>query len=151
MNSELSGQQHKNDHGRAVNPAPSSARSAESCTSPLAHARSSAAQGAASSSTVTAIEHHDLAEPVYDLTVEDAHEFFAEGLLVHNCGWQPDDPDSPGRIDASVYLAYGLLPVPNAAEAIGSPAGISLSAAANQARPGGLGGIQLGRRGPGQG
>ena len=23
--------------------------------------------------------------PVYDLTVEDAHEFFAEGVLVHNC------------------------------------------------------------------
>jgi hypothetical protein len=26
--------------------------------------------------------------------------------------WQPTDPDSPGRIDASVYLAYGLLPLP---------------------------------------
>jgi hypothetical protein len=24
--------------------------------------------------------------------------------------WQPADPDSPGRIDASVYLVYGLLP-----------------------------------------
>lgn len=24
--------------------------------------------------------------------------------------WQPDDPDSPGRIDASVHLAYALLP-----------------------------------------
>jgi hypothetical protein len=28
--------------------------------------------------------------------------------------WQPTDADSPGRIDASVYLAYGLLPVPSA-------------------------------------
>lgn len=28
--------------------------------------------------------------------------------------WQPDSSDSPGRIDASVYLAYELLPLPNA-------------------------------------
>jgi hypothetical protein len=26
--------------------------------------------------------------------------------------WQPDNSDSPGRIDASVHLAYGLLPPP---------------------------------------
>ena len=24
-------------------------------------------------------------EPVYDLTVDDAHEFYAHGILVHNC------------------------------------------------------------------
>jgi hypothetical protein len=29
--------------------------------------------------------------------------------------WQPDSTDSPGRIDASVYLAYGLLPPPSVA------------------------------------
>jgi hypothetical protein len=28
--------------------------------------------------------------------------------------WQPDSTDSPGRIDASVYLAYELLPLPKA-------------------------------------
>ena len=28
--------------------------------------------------------------------------------------WQPDSSDSPGRIDASVYLAYELLPLPKA-------------------------------------
>lgn len=28
--------------------------------------------------------------------------------------WQPSNPESPGRVDASVYLAYGLLPVPAA-------------------------------------
>src|SRR5690606_41525953 len=28
--------------------------------------------------------------------------------------WQPRDPDSPGRIDASVYLAYEMLPIPGA-------------------------------------
>lgn len=32
--------------------------------------------------------------------------------------WQPDDPDSPGRVDASVYLAYELLSVPGASEVI---------------------------------
>lgn len=26
--------------------------------------------------------------------------------------WQPTDPDSPGRIDASCYLAYEMLPIP---------------------------------------
>ncbi len=30
--------------------------------------------------------------------------------------WQPTDPLSPGNLDASVYLAYGLLPVPAAGE-----------------------------------
>lgn len=43
--------------------------------------------------------------------------------------WQPDDPDSPGRIDASVYLAYHLLQVPGASTLI-SPAKISRDAAA---------------------
>jgi len=27
--------------------------------------------------------------------------------------WQPTDPLSPGNLDASVYLAYGLLPIPS--------------------------------------
>jgi hypothetical protein len=31
--------------------------------------------------------------------------------------WQPTDQMSPGRIDASVYLAYGLLPIPAAGHA----------------------------------
>lgn len=31
--------------------------------------------------------------------------------------WQPTDPKSPGRIDASVYLGYHLLPVPMAGHA----------------------------------
>ena len=50
-------------------------------------------------------------ESVYDLTVADAGEFFANGALVHNCTWTPGG-ESPGRIDASVYLAYELLPLP---------------------------------------
>lgn len=37
--------------------------------------------------------------------------------------WQPTDPLSPGRIDASVYLAYGLLPVPNSGARVAVPTG----------------------------
>lgn len=48
--------------------------------------------------------------------------------------WQPTDPSSPGRIDASVYLAYGLLDVPGASKVI-STAGVS-----RQAVDGGQGG-----------
>ena len=36
--------------------------------------------------------------------------------------WQPDQKSSPGRIDASVYLAYGLLTVPKATEGQGAAA-----------------------------
>jgi len=57
--------------------------------------------------------------------------------------WQADHPESPGRIDASVYLAYALLKVPGASDHIGNPAGVSLNQAAQAG--GGLGGISLGR------
>ena len=35
--------------------------------------------------------------------------------------WQPDHKDSPGRIDASVYLAYELLPMPPAGQGLVGP------------------------------
>lgn len=45
--------------------------------------------------------------------------------LVHEwTHWQPTNPDSPGRIDASCYLAYHLLPVPGASAVVSSPAGV---------------------------
>ncbi|WP_432051817.1 terminase large subunit domain-containing protein [Streptomyces xiamenensis] len=57
--------------------------------------------------------------------------------------WQPGAA-SPGRIDASVYLAYGLLRPPSTAQAISSPAGVSLSQAASSGRTGsGLGAVRL--------
>lgn len=67
--------------------------------------------------------------------------------------WQPDHTESPGRIDASVYLAYHLLKVPNMNQHIGNPAAVSLTQAANAANPfgpgrvttGGIGSISLGR------
>lgn len=38
------------------------------------------------------------------------------------CSWRPTDSLSPGRIDASVHLAYQLLPVPGAAALVSNPA-----------------------------
>ncbi|MFC4328330.1 terminase large subunit domain-containing protein [Streptomyces andamanensis] len=64
--------------------------------------------------------------------------------------WQPDHTDSPGRIDASTYLAYGLLKVPGASQHLGNAAAVSLSQAAQHAGQGsGFGSIPLGRGGPG--
>ena len=37
--------------------------------------------------------------------------------------WQPSDPMSPGRIDASVYLAYHLLPIPATGVQFAAPSG----------------------------
>lgn len=37
--------------------------------------------------------------------------------------WQPSDPMSPGRIDASVYLAYALLPIPSTGIQFATPSG----------------------------
>lgn len=57
--------------------------------------------------------------PVYDLQVQGQPEFFADGVLVHNCRvhhvgslpeledqmvtWSPGSPGSPDRVDALVY------------------------------------------------
>ena len=64
--------------------------------------------------------------PVYDICVEEEHEFFANGILVHNCRvshagtfpdleeemvtWDALDPKqrSPNRIDALVWAFHGL-------------------------------------------
>ncbi len=35
--------------------------------------------------------------------------------------WQPTDPDSPGRIDASCVLVYGLIPEANAGAIVHAP------------------------------
>jgi hypothetical protein len=40
--------------------------------------------------------------------------------------WQPTDSASPGRIDASVYLAYSLLPIPTSGKSDMSGANILL-------------------------
>lgn len=50
--------------------------------------------------------------PVYNLSVADGfqHEFYANGILVHNCDWNPKDEtqDSPDRMDALVWALTEL-------------------------------------------
>lgn len=48
------------------------------------------------------------ATDVYDLTVDDAHEFYAGGILVHNCLWVPESLESPDRLDACVWAISEL-------------------------------------------
>jgi hypothetical protein len=50
-------------------------------------------------------------EPVYDLTIAEVPEFFANGILVHNCTWDPLNPSakSPNRIDALVHGLTDLM------------------------------------------
>ena len=47
---------------------------------------------------------------VYNLTVASGYlpEFYANGILVHNCTWLPDDLDSPDRMDALVWGVHWL-------------------------------------------
>lgn len=56
------------------------------------------------------------AEPVAGQMIQD--KIRTKGILIDLerewAVWQPTDPDSPGRIDASVILTYGLLPMPSA-------------------------------------
>jgi hypothetical protein len=45
---------------------------------------------------------------VWDLQIAEAHEFFANGMLVHNCEWTPGDK-SPNRLDALTYALTELM------------------------------------------
>jgi hypothetical protein len=47
-------------------------------------------------------------EPVYNLTVPEPHDYYANGLRVHNCFWVPGMA-SPNRLDAEVWLYSELL------------------------------------------
>lgn len=48
--------------------------------------------------------------PVYDLTIADGWlpEFYANGVLIHNCTWYEDLDWSPDRLDAMVWPAWHL-------------------------------------------
>ena len=54
----------------------------------------------------------DAGVPVYDLSVADGypHEFYADGVLVHNCEWvEGESGYSPDRLDAGVWAVSPLL------------------------------------------
>lgn len=58
---------------------------------------------------------HVSATPVYNLTVAPGYlpEFYANGVLVHNCTWVPDETrKSPDRIDALVQAVTALMVKP---------------------------------------
>src|SRR5699024_7974102 len=71
------------------------------------------------------------AEPVAQQLVEDRVRLGAAlpELEEEWASWQPTDPDSPGRIDASCYLVYAVLPVPGAEAVVSSPTGVPRSLA----------------------
>lgn len=48
---------------------------------------------------------------MFNLTVAEGYlpEFFANGVLVHNCTWVPEDAKSPDRIDALVQAGLFLM------------------------------------------
>jgi hypothetical protein len=58
--------------------------------------------------TIIAITPTGIAEPVYNLTVAGQPEYFANGVLVHNCGWVPGSGPSPDRLDALVWALTEL-------------------------------------------
>lgn len=64
------------------------------------------------------------AEPIAQQLAEDRIRLAAPllDLEAEWLTWRPTDTWSPGRIDASVHLAYALLPVPGASAVVSSPA-----------------------------
>lgn len=67
------------------------------------------------------------AEPIAQQWIEDNIRTAAPltELETEWATWQPDDSMSPGRIDASVYLAFHLLPIPGAAAVMSTAADAS--------------------------
>jgi phage terminase large subunit-like protein len=61
------------------------------------------------SSIIVEIKPGDVSE-VWDLTVNDTPEFFANGILLHNCTWEPlGKMPSPDRLDALVWAFTELM------------------------------------------
>lgn len=61
------------------------------------------------------------ADPIAQQIIEDRMRFAAvfTDLSKQWTTWQPSDPDSPGNLDACVYLGFELLPVPGANDVVG--------------------------------
>lgn len=87
------------------------------------------------------------AEPIAQQFHVDRIRFGAHLPEVENewATWQPTDTDSPGRIDASVYLGYALLPVPGAEAVVSTATGVAMSTMGQGS------GTRIQRPGPGGG
>lgn len=86
------------------------------------------------------------AEPVAQQLIEDRVRFggYLPDVEEEWATWQPDDPDSPGRIDAMVHLVYKLLRPPTTGSRKGSAAAVSREGVTPAA--GGVGGRKIRRR-----
>lgn len=86
------------------------------------------------------------AEPIAQQISDDRYRLGAQlPALVHEWEtWQSTSTESPGRIDASVYLAYALLPVPGAQAVVSSPTGV------RRGQAGSRGGARIRRSGSGR-
>ena len=82
-------------------------RTVVNTSNPVVYGQSSARPSAGSDSieSVTATGEK---RPVYNLKVFGMNEYFANGVLVHNCQWEPGD-DSPNRMDALVWALTELM------------------------------------------
>jgi hypothetical protein len=63
--------------------------------------------------------------------------------------WQPTSPESPGRIDASVHLAWALLPPPGSKSQVAAPSGVLPVSSPSPLGFGGPGGGLMGGSGLG--
>jgi hypothetical protein len=58
--------------------------------------------------TVLSVQENVEPSTVYNLSVDNQPEYFANGILVHNCQWTPLDKESPDRLDACVWTLWSL-------------------------------------------
>ena len=65
---------------------------------------------------IIGLRKKEMPQDVYNIKVEDIPEYYANGILVHNCEWMPNaGMKSPNRIDALVWAVTALnLPTGNA-------------------------------------
>lgn len=77
------------------------------------------------------------AEPIAQQIAEDRVRFGAYLPDVESewATWRPTESDSPGRLDASCYLAYALLPVPGAGAVVSGAVGVRQSQVRQSGRP----------------
>lgn len=91
----------------AANPARKSGRSESLPSTHVLSAGQSFCPRPPTLATVSDVAHVRLstAVPVYNLMVADGYlpEFYANGVLVHNCTWYPELGWSPDRLDAAVW------------------------------------------------
>lgn len=89
-----------------------SAGSADGPISPLACVPLSAPTRSAVVQKRTVLPESSMPVPVYNLMVAEGYlpEFYANGVLTHNCSWVPDESrKSPDRLDAYVHVLTALL------------------------------------------